>query len=444
MDNYSQQHKASQSIADYLAGGSKTYSHRSLGLELEHFVVRRGSLDPVFFLAEAKTDAPSVLAVLQHLQPYYPEAVLSDSKPNQGLLIGLRREQAAISLEPGGQLEISIGPCASITQIQSQYELFRSQIDPVLESLGLQLLERGYHPTSLARDIPLLPKQRYQFMDAYFRNTGQHGINMMRATASTQVSIDYFSEADAIQKYRLANALGPLFAFITDNSPVFERKPVAALTSTGARAGNDCAVPQRMARMTCWDDTDPWRCLSPKACFDVDFSFLRYATSLLESPGIFLPAGTQTSEPTRIGFSTFAEVLPDEPIAEALILHILSLFFFDVRFKDYIEIRQADSMPLAYALAYTALISGLFYRQQTLDYLSAGLSGVDTTTIALAKSALRAEAYNAEVYDRPAVEWLDELVELASTGLSRDDAAFLEPLIDLIGKRQTLLELRLD
>ena len=441
MDVFFEQYKPASSIANYLTTGGKHKDTQTLGLELEHFVVVRESLSAVPYCVGAGSPAPSVEKVLERIKPHYCRSTYEEDSNGNRHLFALSREKVVITLEPGAQLEISIGPALSIQEIQELYTAFRNQIELILDEMGLQLLELGYHPTSQAKDIPLIPKQRYQYMNEYFSETGNHGICMMRATASTQISVDYESEADAITKFCIANALGPLFAFITDNAPVFEGNRVGSLGGQEPVAQSGLAIPKSMARMTCWDDTDPKRCLVTKGAFDDEFSFLKYAEVLTESPGIFLPAKEGSEHRAHyLGFTSFDQVLPNEFLDEQMILHILSLFFFDTRFKTYLELRQADSLPLEYALAYAALISGIFYNPQALRYYSERFLYTDATSVAFAKSALRSNGFAAVVYGRSAAEWLDEMIEFATEGLSANDAPYLAPLAKLVAERKTPLE----
>ncbi|MDR1088091.1 MAG: hypothetical protein LBL23_02280 [Coriobacteriales bacterium] len=446
MDVFFEQFKPASSIAEYLALGSKEAEVQTLGFELEHFVVEKGSLAAVPFSADlaargGATPGASVEDVLEALKPYYSERVYEEDDEGNPHLFGLGREKAAITLEPGAQLELSIGPAHSVKEIEQLYRMFREEIDPLLDARGLCLLELGYHPTRQARELSLLPKRRYQYMNEYLAQTGSHGICMMRASASTQISVDYTSESDAITKFRIANALGPLFAFITDNSPVFEAETVGLLGGTVEVATSGLAVPWRMVRMVCWSDTDPSRTQIARGGFDEDFSFLHYAEDLVDAPGIFLPAGAAgTAGPEYLGFTTFRQRLADEFLDEATILHILSLFFFDARFKGYLEIRQADSMPLDYALAYAALIRGIFYNPEALAYFARRFQYVDAAAVAFALTALRATGFDADVYGRRAWEWLDEMVSYASAGLAEEEAVYLEPLAELVRERRTLME----
>jgi glutamate--cysteine ligase len=398
-------------IEDYLRSGVVRKEERLLGFELEHFVVERDTHAMVPYYRDAKTGKAGVEDILGELEPFYDgdKAFGSDEDGNERL-IGLSREKANITLEPGAQLEISIGPVCCLQDIEDIYSRFRAELDPILEKYGYELLAEGYHPTACARDVPLIPKARYRSMDAHFNNTGAHGANMMRATASTQVSIDFTNEANAVEKFRIANALGPLLAFITDNSPVFEGAP----------------APRRMVRTAVWDDVDPWREGTAPSTYNEGFDFEIYAEDILRAPEI---AGLEVEK--------FADQ------KNKAIEHLLSMFFYDVRFKTYVEIRMADSLPLPLALSYTALIKGLFYSEENLMRLEDEFANVEPASIAFAKTALRQNGYDAQVYGRAASDWLDTLFTMARDGLDEDERPYLKPLANMVYARTTPLDCRL-
>ena len=151
--------------------------------------------------------------ILLYLSEFYPR----EMRGLEGDLIGLANEEASLTLEPAAQLEISIAPYCAIADIVRVYTEFRSHVDSFLRQHKAKLVTLGYHPIEKAHDLSLIPKQRYHFMNDYFHALGTHGERMMRASASTQVSIDYRDEADAIRKMRVAQALVPLIAAFTDN-----------------------------------------------------------------------------------------------------------------------------------------------------------------------------------------------------------------------------------
>ncbi|MDR1083093.1 MAG: hypothetical protein LBL27_04405 [Coriobacteriales bacterium] len=461
-----------RAISNYIARGAGQGCENCVGLELEHFIVRKTDKALVPYLDDSVTGAPGVGAILARLAPFYQEKIYETHSDGSRDLIGLNRRYASITLEPGAQIEISISPVLEIRDIEIVYGAFRAELDPILDESGYELLMLGYHPTSRAKDIPLIPKGRYHFMDEYFKTTGSHGICMMRATASTQVSIDYSSEEDAVRKFRIANLLSPLFAFITDNSPLFEGmrvggKPDGAegkLDGDGAEGklddtegalvggklddtegGPGLPLPERMARTVIWDDVDATRSMTAPGTFDEDFGFDSYAATILQAPAIFTIKTDEAGEGRGVNQNgrAFFEVFGNDELSREDIEHVLSLFFYDVRFKTYVEIRVADSLPLPYALAFTALIKGVFYSEAalaTLDGVIAELGREGAAAIAQAKTALRQRGYDALVYGRGAAEWLDELIEMAQTSLEASDRHYLTPLAELIASRTTLTD----
>jgi glutamate--cysteine ligase len=257
-----------------------------------------------------------------------------------------------------------------------------------------------------------------------------------------------------VRKFRIANALGPLLAFVTDNSPVFEGRPVGS----GGTGPTGLAVPARMARTAIWDDVDAARSMVAPHTFDEGFGFHSYATSILQAPAIFTVEDDEAAQggadgangggkhSAWQGMRPFTDALAGRALDRAAIEHVLSLFFFDVRFKTYIEIRMADSLPIDYALAFAALIKGLFYSEDNLQGIEGLLvrpgrpEALDGAAVALAKAALCEEGYNAVVYGRPATEWLDALVGMAQRALDDDERSYLKPLAKLVAARTTLID----
>jgi glutamate--cysteine ligase len=424
-------------ISSYIAHGIEHGCGDCLGLELEHFIVTAGDHQLVPYLADASSGRPGVATVLQRLADNYDECIYEPQADGRQALIGLSRPHANVTLEPGAQLEISIGPVLSLASLEGLYQAFREEIEPVLAELGLELMTCGYHPSACANEIPLIPKTRYRYMDEHFKSTGRHGLCMMRASASTQVSIDFASEADAVRKFRIANALGPLLAFITDNSPVFEGSPVGS----GGQARSGLPVPKRMARTAIWDDVDPARSMTAPHTFDPQFGFDDYAATLLSSAAVFTVEQDEQGGKHSVyqGSRSFTEAFAGQQLSQQEVEHILSLFFFDTRFKTYLEIRMADSLPVEYALSFAALIKGVFYQAEALAYYEQALAQVDAPAIATAKATLARDGYAATIYDRPATAWLEELFTWAAGGLHDRDAAYLSPLADLAKQRRTLV-----
>ena len=176
------------------------------------------SSDGTPFTYAAQGPIPGVHEVLEHLLSTYP-IVYQNS---EGELIGCAHEEASITLEPSSQIEILIAPFSEVARIEARLiEHFRAAIDPFLCAHGAKLVNAGYHPTRKAEELTLIPKRKmYCLMDKHFADLGTLGLRMMRASASTQVSIDYTSEADAVRKMRIASALAPILGAIADNVAV--------------------------------------------------------------------------------------------------------------------------------------------------------------------------------------------------------------------------------
>lgn len=423
-----------------------------IGFELEHFVVDAETAALVPYSSSEEYGRPGVEDVLLALDPAYDGEMQTLDIYGEHRVLGLKRKKAPVTIEPGAQVEVSIGPCEGVAQIEEIYREFRADIDPVLEGMGYKLATYGYHPTARAEQVPLIPKHRYAMMDDYFHSTGTQGICMMRAGASTQVSIDYDDEADAIGKMKVASGMGPLLYMAFDNAPVFEQERVGAAGGTNAKSASGLPIPNRMVRSKVWENVDRDRCMAAPFLYEDDPGYASYAKMLLERPPI-LTLGSPGDDSTSIyhGSTTAEEIYEGEELTRDGIEHLLSMFFFDVRLKQYVEIRQPDSMPIEYGLSFAELVRGIFYDQRQLDGLSSEFEEVGLMDIKHAMDSLAAHGYGATVYGRPAAEWLDELVGRARDGICSlhpkgDEAArdaelsYLGPIEDLVARRTTLLE----
>lgn len=198
-------------LTNYIADGSKGCNSNAVGVELEHFVIDKNG-DCVPYINGVEN-------IIEQLAQNFPKHVYSE-----GFLIGLSCDKYNITLEPGAQIEISIKPTENICEIENIYGEFLSVINPILDKYSYRLTTLGYMPKNKAKDISLIPKKRYEYMNKYFKSVGTRGINMMRGTASAQVSIDFADEKDCVQKFKKANIISPILSLICDNAPVFEGK----------------------------------------------------------------------------------------------------------------------------------------------------------------------------------------------------------------------------
>lgn len=397
-----------QSLIAYFASGAKPAGYPpTLGLELEHFVLTDDGL-PVTY-----DGTPGVRDLLAELVATgaYPHGLATPD----GQIIGAAGTDGVVSLEPAAQVEISLAPFDRIKAIEGAYQRFRQAVDPALARSGAHLVAVGYHPTRRARELALIPKDRYHYMDDYFGQLGTHGERMMRATASTQVSVNYSSEADAVRKLRVASALAPVLAAITSNTQVFEGVPTRGLVT----------------RLEVWRDVDPARCGQIPGLFEPGFGFGSYADWLLGISPIFVPRPSGV----RSCFATASrDAYADTPMTTDNVEHLISMVWPDVRLKRYVEIRPADSLPAPLAMGYVALVKGLMYSDDSLLAIEEALGVVDdhwpldAVATDRAIAAIRRDGERALVHGVPLTRWRDLLFDVGAAALDAEERPYLDAL----------------
>ena len=381
-------------ITEYITAGIKANPGRNIGVECEHIITQKDN-QPVSFYGEN-----GIASVLEELSVFYPNKTYSD-----GFLVGLNDDKVFITLEPAAQLEVSIIPLESIEYIKTLYLNFKSNIEKVLTKYSYRLLTVGYHPTAKADDLPLIPKERYRLMDSYFISKGNRPRYMMRGSASVQVNIDYFSEYDFVQKFRLANLLSPLLYLITDNTEIFEAETYQGFS----------------ARSLAWERVDNSR------CGFLDFSaFKEYSEWLYSTEPVFIQSdGKNVFCPDMNNESIFEnKELTDDDIS-----HILSMVFPNVRVKRFIEIRAADSMPCDLMLSYASLIKGLFYNSDAVESLNSMFAFVGTEDMYSQIRLIRNQGFNCKYYGYDIKTVLEKVFCFAKEGLDDEEKCFIDPLM---------------
>ncbi len=401
-----------EQIAEYVREGES--SRHTLGVEVEHFVLDRDNR-PVPF--------ETISNLIQTIgEEYHWPLDIVD-----GHVIGLKADLYAISLEPACQLEISIDPFESIDEIRDAYRQFVGLWSPRLDLLGYRLVNHGQHPDVESGlcdpDVyPLIEKKRYEYMDQYLRERGNYGRYMMRASASTQVSIDFSSEADLRKKLAVATLLAPILALDMENSTaehVFSREK------------------SHLLRLQEWQDLDPDRTGFIPGSLSSSFGYLGYAEELYHRPLLVLTHDGVTENAGSLSLfdytdpegKAFRRELLDEngQISQKLIEHTISMFFFHIRVKRFLEIRVADCVPENRVLRFAALIKGIFYHEENLDKLTEELGTVtQTQQVDRAFEEIFREGRNAVIYnDRTAAEWIGYITDLAAEGLSEEERKYL-------------------
>ena len=315
------------------------------GLELEHFVVYDHSMKSLPYYGEQ-----GVEQLLSQLRPFYTETYFSE-----GHLVGLSRQDITISLEPAAQLEVSISPQQNVMRIQELYFGFYEEVEEILKKWNCTLVTCGYQPCSLAEELMLIPKNRYSYMDQYFEKIGIYGRQMMRGTAATQVSIDYYSEDDFCRKYKAALLLEPYLSELTKNTPVYEGKTIDESIFDGLTP-----------RKYIWEHTDSRRVNITPYLKNGSIDFAGYSKFVMQTPVIV----DQRGEEELYSEETIEAVFEKRQLNDEELHHMLSMVFPMIRLKNYIEIRIADSLPIDSVICYILMIKGLFTDiDSTLDFL---------------------------------------------------------------------------
>jgi len=269
-----------------------------------------------------------------------------EPEEQDGNIIALSRDKAQITLEPGGQIELSGEPCDSIHCTAGEFSQHIRELLEVAEPLDIVFLGLGMQPISRLDEIEWVPKQRYRIMGPYMLKVGTLGQRMMKQTATVQANIDFLDEKDAMAKFRTGMGLAPLLVAMFANSPI----------SDGQLNG------YRSYREHIWTDTDRSRAGLLKFAFDADVSFARYVEYALDVPMYFIIRHHDYIDMTGVTFRQFLQSghKGERATIEDWADHLTTLFP-ETRIKRYIEIRSVDSQPPDLMPALSALIKGIFY-----------------------------------------------------------------------------------
>jgi glutamate--cysteine ligase len=272
-------------------------------------------------------------------------------------LIGLYDTEGggAISLEPGGQFELSGAPLETIHQSAAEIDRHLADVAIVAAPLGVGFLALGLSPKWSLAETPVMPKGRYQIMARYMPKVGSRGLDMMFRTATVQTNLDFSSEADMVKKLRVGLALQPLATALFANSPFLEGKPSGFLSG----------------RSEIWRDTDNQRAGMLPFAFEPGMGFERYVDYALDVPMYFVKRGAHYHDVTGASFRDLLAgrlaALPGERATMSDWVNHLSTIFPEVRLKRYLEMRGADVGPRQRICALPALFVGLYYDSAALD-----------------------------------------------------------------------------
>lgn len=343
----------------------------------------------------------------------------------------------AISLEPGGQFELSGAPVETVHQTCSELMAHLAQVREVAKPLGIGFLGLGMTPNWSRADMPVMPKGRYKIMTNYMPKVGTRGLDMMYRTCTVQSNLDFSTEADMVQKLRVSLALQPVATALFANSPFTEGKPNGLLS----------------ARSEIWRDTDNDRAGMLPFAFEDGMSFERYVDYALGVPMYFIKRGDQYIDVSGKSFKDFfagkLDVMPGERPCISDWANHLSTIFPEVRLKRYLEMRGADGGPWRRLPALTAYWVGLLYDQEALDACWDMVKDWTAQERQKLRDDVPALGFKAEIRGRNVLTLAQETLRFATRGLAkrkfldrngRDETRYLRPLEESIARGITPAE----
>lgn len=334
-------------LLDYLEMGCKPPEMHRLGTEHEKFVYRSRDLSPATY----EGPESGIRMLLEGMSRFGWKSI-----SEHNTVIGLYRGECTVTLEPGGQIELSGAPLRDAHQVMKEIRQYHQELNTVAGELDLKLLALGHQPKHQRTELPWMPKERYRIMRAYMPRRGSLGLDMMQSTCAIQVTADFAGEADMVKKFRVSLGLQPIVTALFANSPF-----------AGGQFSGFLSY-----RHAAWGDTDPDRCGPIPFVFEDGMGFERYTDYVLDVPMYFIHRDGKYIDASGLSFRDFLagnlSIMPGErPVLNDWLNH-LSTVFPSVRLKRYLEMRGADAGDSIYRVtALAALWAGLLYDTETLD-----------------------------------------------------------------------------
>ena len=360
-----------------------------------------------------------------YAQRYDWESVL-----DQGRVIALAKGSKAITLEPGGQLELSGEAVRTVDALDRELTRHFEELREVSEPLGIRWFSAGVHPWLNLDSAPWMPKSRYAIMRKLYESRPGMGTQMMKLTASSQFNMDYSNEADARAKIRVGSLLGPVVAAMAANAYV-----------EGGKLNGFCSRRQEI-----WKFTEPDRSGIQPFFIDGTFTFERYRDWAVRLPMYFTVREGNYIERPGLTFEQYMNSFRGEATQADWTLHLTTLFP-DVRLKDHLEFRTADATPKPLTLALAAFWIGAVYDPCALDAIDQLLGFPSTEGHRAATDEVAKRGLAASYDGKPMLDLARGVVRIAQEGLSRIDAeqgsnqvGYLDPLLRLLHEGRSLAE----
>lgn len=412
-------------LAQMMADGCKPKADWRIGTEHEKFGWLTDTRAPLPYAGDR-----SVSALFAGLQTFGWTPVSEADN-----IIGMTRAGANISLEPGGQFELSGAPLENLHQGAAELQNHLDEVRSIADPLGIKFMGIGAAPEWSAQTMPVMPKGRYRLMTDYMGRVGTHGTQMMYRTCTVQVNLDYASEADMVKKLRVALALQPVATALFASSPFFDGKPNQ----------------HKSWRSRIWRGLDNARTGMLPFAFDQGFGFQQYVDWVLDVPMYFVYRDGKYINALGQSFRDFLAgnlpALPGEKPSLSDWADHMTTVFPEARVKKYIEMRGADCGDQAHIDALPAFWVGLMYDDAALDAAWDLVKGFDTQTretlrVGASVSALQAEANGVKLLDLARAAVGLSHAGLAARGL--DEQRYLAPLVQNLATEKTQADRWLD
>jgi len=416
-------------LVAYIGEGAKPKAEWRIGSEHEKFPFYRDGLRPVPYEGPAGIQALlEGMAARFGWRPVYDnEYIIALEEPSSEL-------GGSITLEPGGQFELSGAPVQTIFQTCAEVDKHLKHVHEIAGPLGIAFLGLGFSPLWTLGETPRMPKSRYGIMTAYMPKVGRLGLDMMYRSATVQVNLDFSDEADMVKKLRVSLALQPIAAALFANSPFTEGKPNGYLTF----------------RSAIWLDTDPARTGMLPFAFEDGMGYERYVDYALDVPMYFVRRNKKYINAAGASFRDFLDgrltQLPGEkPTLSDWADHLTTLFP-EVRLKRYLEMRGADSGSWRSLCALPAFWTGLLYHQPSLDAAYDLIKDWTAEERQQLRNDVPRLALKTPFRRGTVLDVAREAVDLASGGLkarghtnlvSGDESIFIAPLAEIVERGQT-------
>ncbi len=424
-----------QLIAEF-ARGCKPAAEWRIGTEHEKFGFHKTGLTPLSYAGEK-----GVHALLDEMASRYGYQRIMEG----GNIIALNQPDCpaggSITLEPGGQLELSGAPLKTVHQTCEEAGRHLEQLRQIATDWDIGFLGLGFSPKWTLAETPRMPKHRYEVMRAYMPRMGDHGLDMMHRTCTIQVNLDFADEADMVKKLRVGLALQPIATALFANAPFTEGKPNGFLTY----------------RSEMWRDTDPDRTGMLPWVFEDGMGFERYVDYALDVPMYFVYRDGDYIDVAGASFRDFLdgelEALPGEKPDETDWTDPVTTLFPEVRMKQFLEMRGADGGAWRGICALPAFWTGLLYDSGALDAAWDLVKGWSAEERQRLRDAVPRQALNAPFRSGTVLDVARQCVDIAHAGLSsraeldasgNDETQFLHTVEDIAATGRTPAETLLD